>query len=725
MIKIAACGMLLYFTSALFSQTCIGEISALDSIWWEPSYTSGLAQNIVLVELPPRETIPFNDSEIKSITLLVQVITEGDTLKPPILVPITNWPREPIPVRVEIIFNEGAEYCYRARLIIDVCEQDPCVPGDSTISYCSPFTEVVCSKQDATPPSVRQHGELPDCINRNSFFIPFEAQDPISGAVDSVTLYYRNTPGTEWIRFATKKIDETQPVVVDSILFDAQNDGYYEFYVGAKDTAWAPDQRLGRDGNEDIPNATSPPLYTLHVDTQAPTSSVQVIDEEQTSLCFKIPFTAEDLEKDGYKSGLNSVILYCQYEDEPATPRDTLTFSCAKNSVSGEFDFQAERDGRYRFFTRASDCCGNQQNDSPPIGTVVQATPQIEFVSPPRDTFMLADDVASIIIEFDRLVRPVNNWGSAVSLINRYANDAPVPFATNPSGADSTVRLIIIPERVDSTAFYEIRIDSVRSFDPTCQAVPASPHTFSFYTFMEAGKGGAILKPDLTLRVDEPGQPKQNVVFIFEPAPRECESRDGYRPLSDSGVAITARAQRLDGNTVSDIPGALCLHYDSASNLSPGSLRIYREIEGHCMPAGNSRNWSLMGQSVCADSISDVTGFFSLYGQDRDSLNRSEIALRNYPNPFGEGESLTTITYTLNSTTANALASNGGRVALRIFDVFGNLVKTFTNPPANEGENACPWDGRNDRGQKVANGGYIAVLELGGRKEMRKIAVRW
>lgn len=685
----------------------------------EPVYTKG-DSNTIFYEL---SEITFPEDQILGAAIIMRVWTgDGleclfpDTVRGYITIPD---PRGGTSECSESLKN-GIQYLYAVQAYVSVSSPS----SEDPIIYCSDFSDSVFSIQDTAAPVVSAEPDFSSlsCINLSSFLIPFSAIDSLSGAVDSATLYYRNTPGAEWTAFATKKVDEMQSVVVDSILFNAPRDGYYEFYIGAKDTAWAADNS-GRAGNEDIPNATSPPLYTLHVDMQTPTSSVQVIDEVQTSLCFNIPFTVEDLEKDGYKSGLENVVLFCQYEDEPAAPCDTLTFSCVENSVAAEFNFQATKDGRYQFFTRAIDCCGNVQSEMNSVETRVQATPSILSVVPERNDFMHANEVDSIVIVFDRKVCPADSWRSSVTIINRYANNETVPFTPRPSDTECTDRLTLIPGRVDSTGLFEISINSVLSSD-TCQAVAAIPDTFNFYTYMEQGKGGTILKPDLTLRVVEPGQPLQDVVFIFEPGPRGCESRDGYRPITDSEITITARMDSVGGDTLSGIFGSLCLNYGSSNNLSPGSLRIYREIEGHCMPAGNSRNWSFLEQSVCADSISDVTGFFSLYGQDRDSLDRAGISLRNYPNPFGEGESVTTITYTLNRTTVNSIASNG-RVALRIFDVFGNLVKTFPAPPANEGENACPWDGRNDRGQKVANGGYIAVLELGGRKEMRKIAVRW
>ncbi len=100
----------------------------------------------------------------------------------------------------------------------------------------------------------------------------------------------------------------------------------------------------------------------------------------------------------------------------------------------------------------------------------------------------------------------------------------------------------------------------------------------------------------------------------------------------------------------------------------------------------------------------------------------------NYPNPFGVESAVTHIDYYL---------AEDADVTLRIFDLFGNLVwsKRFSaGSPGGMGRersvfpNSVTWDGRNDKGQKVGNGGYILIAKgvANGRTIMdahRKIAV--
>jgi hypothetical protein len=75
--------------------------------------------------------------------------------------------------------------------------------------------------------------------------------------------------------------------------------------------------------------------------------------------------------------------------------------------------------------------------------------------------------------------------------------------------------------------------------------------------------------------------------------------------------------------------------------------------------------------------------------------------LINYPNPFGKvGSEETNFVF---------LLPKSADVKLYIYDLFGNLIKKFeVNGVA--GLNIIKWDGRNDKGKKVASGTYVAVL---------------
>jgi hypothetical protein len=99
----------------------------------------------------------------------------------------------------------------------------------------------------------------------------------------------------------------------------------------------------------------------------------------------------------------------------------------------------------------------------------------------------------------------------------------------------------------------------------------------------------------------------------------------------------------------------------------------------------------------------------------------------SYPNPFGLTQESTSFDYHL---------SEDADVALRIYDLFGNLVwsRDFeAGAPGGLGRagttqpNSIKWDGRNDHGQMVGSGGYILVAKAVANRKVimetkRKIA---
>jgi hypothetical protein len=91
--------------------------------------------------------------------------------------------------------------------------------------------------------------------------------------------------------------------------------------------------------------------------------------------------------------------------------------------------------------------------------------------------------------------------------------------------------------------------------------------------------------------------------------------------------------------------------------------------------------------------------------------------LINYPNPFSPyADGVTRIEYHLDSIM---------EVEIRIYNLFGELVRNMDRPSDKDGIQQVEWDGRNGAGYIVGNGGYICVVRVKGQEgEMvRKILV--
>ncbi len=81
------------------------------------------------------------------------------------------------------------------------------------------------------------------------------------------------------------------------------------------------------------------------------------------------------------------------------------------------------------------------------------------------------------------------------------------------------------------------------------------------------------------------------------------------------------------------------------------------------------------------------------------------------PNPFNPR---TEIRFTL------AAAQN---VSLRIFNARGELVRRLAEEAYDAGEHAVVWDGRNERGQGLASGVYIARFQTGNMVTTRRLTL--
>jgi len=66
---------------------------------------------------------------------------------------------------------------------------------------------------------------------------------------------------------------------------------------------------------------------------------------------------------------------------------------------------------------------------------------------------------------------------------------------------------------------------------------------------------------------------------------------------------------------------------------------------------------------------------------------------------------------------------DGERVTLRIHDLLGRAVRTLVDRACPAGSGMVVWDGRSDRGDRVAPGMYVCRLEQGGSARTTKLAI--
>jgi hypothetical protein len=91
----------------------------------------------------------------------------------------------------------------------------------------------------------------------------------------------------------------------------------------------------------------------------------------------------------------------------------------------------------------------------------------------------------------------------------------------------------------------------------------------------------------------------------------------------------------------------------------------------------------------------------------------STPALRpSSPNPFS-----------VSTRIAYELPGAGGRVQLDVYDAAGRLVRNLIDADERAGQHAVSWDGRDDRGTRVANGTYFYQLQWNGQRQTGRVLV--
>ncbi|MDH5468920.1 MAG: hypothetical protein OEY25_16020, partial [Candidatus Aminicenantes bacterium] len=111
------------------------------------------------------------------------------------------------------------------------------------------------------------------------------------------------------------------------------------------------------------------------------------------------------------------------------------------------------------------------------------------------------------------------------------------------------------------------------------------------------------------------------------------------------------------------------------------------------------------------ENLNDVYVFFK--GEEvQKSLEEKPF---NAPNPFNPDTEDTKICY--------YLEEDDDEVKIKLFTLTGELVYSWENISGIAGLNQWPWNGKNEKGKTVENGGYICLIEAGGKKQKCKIAV--
>lgn len=131
-----------------------------------------------------------------------------------------------------------------------------------------------------------------------------------------------------------------------------------------------------------------------------------------------------------------------------------------------------------------------------------------------------------------------------------------------------------------------------------------------------------------------------------------------------------------------------------------GDYHCYDLIGGELLSTDISTTLNPLNDWPGPDSCYVISTRTSTYQHDLYAPEKP-ILKQNYPNPFNLK---TTITYDLP-------ISKMSKVALKIYNILGEEVKTLVNKNQTDGYKNIVWDGKNNHGTLVSSGLYIYVLK--------------
>jgi hypothetical protein len=206
------------------------------------------------------------------------------------------------------------------------------------------------------------------------------------------------------------------------------------------------------------------------------------------------------------------------------------------------------------------------------------------------------------------------------------------------------------------------------------------------------------------------GEYQTNVVAYAFTYVRSARAQDGYLWLgSDDGIRVW-----LNGELVWDDPstGSYRLVEDKVPiHLRAGVNALLVKVKNE----SGSYAFSLAAMEEDGDTLPGIEYLIQepvtavLSAGAENATPRTLSLAQNYPNPFN---SQTVIRFT---------APNAPQAELTVYDLAGQQVATLWRGACPPGEHAFRWDGRDDRGRRLASGTYLYRLRAGGQTETRKL----
>jgi flagellar hook assembly protein FlgD len=349
--------------------------------------------------------------------------------------------------------------------------------------------------------------------------------------------------------------------------------------------------------------------------------------------------------------------------------------------------------------------------------------PKVASVYPENGAYVRAPDIEAIKICFAEPIKIGNDKWEKSMFISQVKNGA---FVSGEITYDDAEYTLTFKGKFEDHTPYNIKLTSEIK---DRVGNPLKELSSSFTTLMLKEKGGKVEEGEVSLEIPPDGLPQDAVIIISKeqdeivnkiPRPFQSFEKDTLYHIvayNQEHQEIQQKLKTPMGMKISYAKEIKSQTKDTSkveiNSIDPKTLKLYWYNP-------EKQRWELVENSKNDFSVKEVIAQVERFGRYclmgfipfGDSLE----GLSNYPNPFPAfGKDYTTIQYYL---------KDDADVAIAIYDLMGNLVKVFEKKKGEEGGrggdlNRVEWDGRNGRGDRVANGGYICRVQIDDGKRVK------
>ncbi|MDD5756342.1 MAG: Ig-like domain-containing protein [bacterium] len=477
-------------------------------------------------------------------------------------------------------------------------------------------------------------------------------------------------------------------------------------------------------------------IYYLDItapESQIVASGYEIAEGTTTYVNSHSTFTISAI--DPMSNGVSSGIKQIQYQTDSGNY--VIISSTNSSLVTPNLSIP---DGQHTITYQAMDNVGNLEALRTLTSIFDSTKPQVKSTYPANNAKVKAEQATPITITF---TEPVQSADWSKDIILQEANGQVIEDYT--ITYDSVTCTVSINSNLQSNTEYEVILkntisDRVNNYLDACQ--------FSFQTMMSAAEGGTVIDPatGLTLiippnalpvdgyfeialvaQTNPPKLPKplkwlnngqkayqiifynENSIIVQQPVKKFFQV---LLALNQQWITTALETDPVEYKNIKIYQTGSVLDFVARMTQKATSANI--EKSQHAPRLLSEQKYNAQDQELTIEM--DSFGIFALAGFTAPDTSLDDLSC--YPNPFNPCKQNITIQYYL---------LNESEVTIAIYDLLGNLVKTWEIPTgemnARSGLNQLSWDGRNGQGDTVANGGYILFVHSDGQKKKFKILV--